>query len=90
MMGYGNSVNSKFMEAYLGGGVATSNDSTSSMSSMISPSPNNWLSWGKIMPVDPLATTSTTGGIDIMGGMGGMGVMGGMDGFGGMTGLGGS
>lgn len=78
------------MEAYLPGSVATTNDSTSplGMNSIVSPTPNNWLSWGKIMPVDPLDTqTTATGGIDVMGGMGGMGMMGGMDGLSGMGGL---
>jgi len=57
MIGYGNTVNSKFMEAYLGAGVAAnanaevSADAALTTSTLV-PTPNNWLSWGKMMPID--------------------------------------
>ena len=52
MLGYGNTVNQKFMEAYLGASV-TGDSAAAGLgaSAVLQPTPTQWLKWGQVMPV---------------------------------------
>ena len=94
MIGYGNTINPKFMEAYIGASVSTNATVSplgmnsvmdpTGMNNMMGPTPNNWLNWGKVMPIDTADTNASksegagiTGGLDVYGGVNGMGGLGG-------------